>query len=409
MNIGESIIQAFDSVRTNKLRTFLTLLSISIGVFAIIGAGSLVDSINKTLFSELESLGRNSFFIRRIPALEFGHDWRKYMKRKPINYSVVKELKRQLVSPEFVTAYGFSSAHTVKAGEYETDPDVQLFGGDEYFLNVMNTNISKGRFFSREDIDLNKDFAIIGNDIVVKVFPNINPIGKKIKIKNHNFTVIGVLQPKGAILGQSQDNRVIVPISQFLRYFASFWEQDLTVAVKSPDYESLNDVIDETVSVMRSIRNLKPWQENDFEIETNESLSEQFASFTDFLSYFGAFSGIIALIAAGVGIMNIMLVSVKERTREIGIRKAVGAKRRWILTQFIIEAITLCQVGGLIGIALGIVASAFLGSMLGIRLVLPIEWVIFSIAICTLLGLIFGAYPAWKAARLDPIDALRYE
>ncbi|OGU17809.1 MAG: hypothetical protein A2X61_06025 [Ignavibacteria bacterium GWB2_35_12] len=409
MNIGESIFQAFDSVRTNKLRTFLTLLSISIGVFAIIGAGSLVDSINGSVFSEMEALGRNSFFIYRVPALNMGHNWRKYRKRKPITYSVLKELKKNMTLAEFVTAQGYSFGTTIEYGENETDPDVGLIGADENFFTAQNVSINKGRPFTQEDIDYNRSFAVIGNDIVVKLFPNIDPIAKKIKIKNHSYTVIGVLESKGAVLGESQDNRVIIPLTEFLKYYASLWEYDLFITIKSQDYESLNDAIDESIGIMRSVRNLKPWQENDFEVETNESLTEQFASFTDFLSYFGAFSGIIALIAAGVGIMNIMLVSVKERTREIGIRKAVGAKRRWILTQFIIEAITLCQIGGLIGIIMGIVASAFFGSLMSIKLVLPYSWVIFSIIICTLLGIIFGAYPAWKAAKLDPIDALRYE
>ncbi|TAL71062.1 MAG: FtsX-like permease family protein [Bacteroidetes bacterium] len=409
MNIGESITQAFDSVRMNKLRTFLTLLSISIGVFAIIGAGSLVDSINSSVFSEMEALGRNSFFIYRVPVLEMGHSWRKYAKRKPITYTVLKELKKELTLVDFVTAHGFSMANTIEYGENETDPDVNLMGVDENFFAAQNVGITKGRPFTAEDIDFNRNFAVIGNDIVVKLFPNIDPIGKRIKIKNHSYTVIGVLETKGAVLGEPQDNRVIIPLTEFLRYYASMWEYDLFITIKAVDYESLDDAIDEAIGTMRSVRNLKPWQENDFEVETNESLTEQFASFTGFLSYFGAFSGLIALIAAGVGIMNIMLVSVKERTREIGIRKAVGAKRRWILYQFIIEAITLCQIGGFIGIVMGLVASAFFGSLMNINLILPYSWVIFSIVICTLLGIIFGAYPAWKAAKLDPIDALRYE
>lgn len=409
MNIGESVIQAFDSVRTNKLRTFLTLLSISIGVFAIIGAGSLVDSINASVFSEMEALGRNSFFIYRVPALNMGHDWKKYRKRKPITYSILKELKKEMSLAEFVTAQGYSFGSTIEYGENETDPDVGLIGADENFFAAQNVAISRGRPFTQEDIEYNRNFAVIGNDVVIKLFNNVDPIGKKIKIKNHSYSIVGVLESKGAVLGESQDNRVIIPLTEFLKYYASLWEYDLFITIKSQDYESLNDAVDESIGIMRSIRNLKPWQENDFEVETNESLTEQFASFTGFLSYFGAFSGIIALLAAGVGIMNIMLVSVKERTREIGIRKAVGAKRRWILSQFIIEAITLCQIGGLIGIIMGLVASAFFGSLMSIKLVLPYSWVIFSIIICTLLGIIFGAYPAWKAAKLDPIDALRYE
>jgi putative ABC transport system permease protein len=160
---------------------------------------------------------------------------------------------------------------------------------------------------------------------------------------------------------------------------------------------------------MRSLRNLKPWEDNSFEVETNETISSQFASFSNYLQVFGLGSGLISLLAAGVGIMNIMLVSVKERTKEIGIRKAIGAKRKWILFQFIIEAITLCQLGGLIGIFFGVLAGQGLGALINTEAAIPVNWVIFSIVICTLMGLAFGSYPAWKAASLDPIEALRYE
>jgi putative ABC transport system permease protein len=167
--------------------------------------------------------------------------------------------------------------------------------------------------------------------------------------------------------------------------------------------------VDESIGIMRSLRNVKPWEDNSFEIETNETISSQFASFTEYLSMFGIASGIISLLAAGVGIMNIMLVSVKERTREIGIRKAIGAKKNWILFQFIIEAITLCQLGGVIGIAFGVIAANGLSTLINAETQIPLFWVLFSVGTCTLMGLIFGSYPAWKAASLDPIDALRYE
>jgi putative ABC transport system permease protein len=342
----------------------LTLLSISIGVFAIIGVGTLVSSIDNAVSGELSSLGESTFIIKRMPSIQMGDTWRKYRKRKAISYSVYKEFRKQM---------------------------------------------TEGRVFSADDISFNRNVAIVGNDVVVKIFPYINPIGKKIAIKNQSFTIIGVLEIKGAVLGQSQDNQVIVPISQFLKYNADWWEESVTISVKAMSKEQLEATVDEAIGAMRTIRKVKPWEENSFEIETNESISEQFGSFIGFLSIFGSICGGFALIAAGVGIMNIMLVSVKERTREIGIRKAIGAKRRWVLTQFIIETITLCQLGGLIGIILGVIAGNVLGKMLGMSIVFPVTWIVLSIVICTLLGIFFGAYPAWKAAKLDPIDALRYE
>jgi putative ABC transport system permease protein len=409
MNISESIWLALESIKVNKLRSSLTLLSVSIGVFAIIGAGSLVDSINSSVTSELSAMGQSTFYIYKMPGIQMGNTWRKYRKRKPITYSIVKELKKKMTTAKLVSSISKSFGNTVKSSLFETDPDVNLFGADEYYLELYNTTLQSGRPFTAEDLSFNRNVAIIGNDVVLKIFPNVSPLGQKIKIKNQSFTVIGVLESKGAIMGQSQDNVVLIPVPQFLTYYASFWEESLTISIKAESKETLEKSIDEAIGIMRGIRNLKPWQENDFEVETNETIAEQFASFTGFLTYFGFFSGAIALIAAGVGIMNIMLVSVKERTREIGIRKAIGAKKSWILLQFIIETITLCQIGGLIGMLLGTAGSAFFGTLMSIKLSMPWNWVIISVVICTVLGIISGAYPAWKAAKLDPIDALRYE
>jgi len=410
MNVDESILLAIDSIRVNKLRSSLTLLSIAIGVFAIIGAGSLVESINTTVMGEMEALGETTFYIFKEPKIQMsGNNRRQYARRKPISYSNYLELKKQITLASLVAGFGSSAMNTIKANGFETNPDVSLIGVDEDYFILENRDIIYGRTISAVDINLNSNVAVIGNDIVVKLFPNINPVGQRITIKNQSFEVVGVLEPKGAMLGQSQDNIVIIPITHFLRYFASYWEESLNIALRAKSRDVLSLSIDEAIGAMRSIRNLDPWKENDFEYETNESIKEQFSGLTGYLSWFGLVSGGIALIAAGVGIMNIMLVSVKERTREIGIRKAIGAKRHWILLQFIIEAITLCQVGGLIGILLGIAASAGFGALLQLKLGLPLDWIAFSIFICTLLGLLFGAYPAWKAAKLDPIEALRYE
>ncbi|MEJ5245157.1 MAG: ABC transporter permease [Bacteroidota bacterium] len=409
MNILESVKLAIDSIRVNKLRTFLTLLSISIGVFAIIGAGSLVASINSTVEGEIEALGETTFYIFKDPKIQMGNSWRKYARRKPITYAQYQQLKNKLSLVSLASAVSVSSGQTVKFGNNETNPDVNLIGVDEDYFILENRNFSDGRNIVKSDIIANRNVAVIGNDVKVKLFPNINPIGKMITINNQKYEIIGVLEPKGAMFGQSQDNMVLIPITHLLNYFASFWESSVQIVLRARSRDEFTQAIDEAIGVMRLVRNLKPWEENDFEIETNESIKEQFSGLTKYLQWFGFISGGIALIAAGVGIMNIMLVSVKERTREIGVRKAVGAKRRWIMYQFIIESITLCQVGGAIGIVVGILAGGAFGLMIGGTFSIPIGWVVFSVIICTLLGVAFGAYPAWKAAKLDPIEALRYE
>jgi putative ABC transport system permease protein len=409
MNVKESVVMALDSVRGNKLRTSLTLLSIAIGVFAIIGAGSLVTSIDGAVSKEMEGLGETTFLISKMPAVVTEDVWRKYSKRKPITYSQFQDIKRVMKNVEFVSASSQSGGVRVKYNGQSTDPDVGLVGGDDNYLRTSSITIKKGREFMPEDVSFNRNVAIIGNDIVVKLFPNVSPIGKKITVDNHAFEVIGTLDAKGATMGQSQDNFILIPINQYLRYYSDEWSQSLNISIRAKSKDELDATLQTALSEFRIIRNLKPWIENDFEINTNESISETFSSFTSYLSYFGIICGGIALIAAGVGIMNIMLVSVKERTREIGIRKAIGAKEKQILFQFIIETITLCQFGGIIGIVTGIGGAALLSSALGMPVVFPTNWVLFAIGVCTFMGLIFGAYPAWRAAKLDPIDALRYE
>jgi putative ABC transport system permease protein len=409
MNISESIRLAFDSVRVNKLRAFLTLLSISIGVFAIIGAGTLTSSLEGVVTTELENIGETTFWIEKMPKIVTDATWHKLQKRKPITYAQVQDLKRDMTLTDMISVSGVSGGATLKYGNESTNPDIFIIGSDENFFSILSLNVDQGRPIVKQDIDFNRNVCVIGNDVVVKLFPNDNPIDKIISIKNQNFQVVGVLETQGAVLGQSKDNRVVIPITNFLQYYVEEWRESLTISVKAQDMKSLPATIDEAIGIMRVIRKDLPGDDNSFELSTNETITEQFGGFVNFLSAIGWISGGFALIAAGVGIMNIMLVSVKERTREIGIRKAVGARKSWIMTQFIVEAITLCQIGCLVGILFGIGGAGVLSMLISVKIVFPVAWVIASIIICTLMGVSFGAYPAWKAANLDPIDALRYE
>jgi putative ABC transport system permease protein len=405
----ESIVMAFDAVRANKLRSGLTLLSIAIGIFAIIGAGTAVTSLNNSVNGELASLGQNTFQIRRRPSIIMSNrEWQKYRSRKPIDFAMARDFKRQMESAEAISINDSENNLIVKANNLSTDPTVNVEGIDEGYFVCNNVTIDEGREFTAEDISLNRNVIIIGRDVAERLFPFGSPLGQQVTVKGHRFTVIGLQKKRGSILGDSLDDLVYVPISIYQKYFAEF--VSLTIYVKSANKEALGFTTDEAIGVMRTLRNVKPGDENNFEIETNESLATSFAGFTSYLTMFGFASGAIALIAAGVGIMNIMLVSVKERTREIGVRKAIGAKRWNIMSQFVIEAITLCQIGGVFGIILGLIGGFALGSALGFSSAsVPTEWVIGSVVICTLLGILFGSYPAWKAASLDPIEALRYE
>lgn len=409
MNIFESILQAFSTIRENKLRSGLILLSISIGVFAIFGAGTFVTALDNTVANEISDLGENTFQIKRTPSVQMGRrSWMKYRKRPRIQYNDVEKLKSRLTMSQFVSASTDDGGKIVKSRYIASDPNVTLAGVDaNYFMNY-NYDVEFGRAITEQDVQLKRNVAVVGTDVIKKVFPTLEVLGEKITIDNQQFEIVGILEEKGAVLGQSQDNKVMIPINIYLKYYSDWWES-LNITIKAVDKVYFSETVDEAIGAMRILRNLKPWEDNDFEVETNDTIGEQFAGLTGFLTVFGVLIGLFTLIAAGIGITNIMLITVKERTREIGVRMAVGAKRHWILFQFIVETITICQVGGIIGIAFGLIVVSVTSIAFGLSFVVPVNWIFYSIIIATVLGMLSGIYPAYRASKLDPIDALRYE
>jgi len=412
MRAAEYIRSAFDTFRAQPVRTALTLVSIAIGIVAIVGAGGAASALERSLNDELTSAGSYTFLIQRAPAIILsGEQWRRYMRRPPISYTQALEYKYRMEGTgALVALYSFTSNMTIRSGNEHTDPDVTLVGADEAFFPLRNYQLAAGRPLVTEDIVHGRMVAVIGNDVRQDLFPDgTNPIGKEIQVRNYRFTVVGVLAPKGGVFGQSQDNLVIVPIPVFVRTYAEEWRYSVTIFVRAISQVHLEQLFDESIGIMRSIRNIRPEDEADFEIEQLASIAAQMNTFLRFVGLFGAFCGVIALVAAGVGIMNIMLISVKERTREIGVRKAIGATIRSILWQFLVEAVVICQVGAIGGILLGVALSVLISNIAGVAFVIPTEWALGSMAACTLVGVSFGAYPAWKAAKLSPIEALRYE
>ncbi len=415
MNVSEYILLAIDAVRMHRLRSSLTLLSVGIGVFAIIASSGITSTLANSLNTQLADLGEHSFLIQRTPSMTFGGNWRKYFRRKPITPVQAEEFRNRLSLTHLVSISNTAPGYTVKRGEASTNPDVSLIGIDHMYFAVNAVSIEEGRAFVEQDVVLNARNAILGTDVVRALFPNENPLGKRITLKHQEFTVVGVMEKRGGVLGQSQDNRVLIPLSVFVKYYTWKWDASVDIAVKAASKDALPATFDEAIGVMRLLRGAKPHEENDFEIDTNEALTSQFANLSSAIVVVAWISGLGALLAAGIGIMNMMLVSVKERTREIGVRKALGAKRRWITRQFLIEAITLCQLGGITGVIGGIATTWIIGTVIqttimpSLNIIWPWEAVLFSVCACTAIGLLFGWYPAWKAARLDPIEALRYE
>ncbi|HVZ39560.1 MAG TPA: ABC transporter permease [Candidatus Kapabacteria bacterium] len=400
---------AIQSILANKLRASLTLLSMAIGVFAIVGVAAAVGALDGKLQKQLESFGSTSFLISRTPVINFGDSWRRYRNRKDITVRQAQELQRRLTSAEMVSLQNQTMGVVAKHEGNSTDPNVFVYGSDDAWMTLSDYDLASGRNLTSADVEFGSDLAVIGDEIAHKIFKDEAPLGKSLTLNGHRYTVVGVFAPKGAIFGQSRDAIVLVPITSAMKYFFDEWESSVYIHVRAPSTKEFDNVLGQAVGILRALRGVESWEPNDFEINTNESIMDTFSGLTQYVSYFGLGCGIIALVAAGVGIMNIMLVSVKERTREIGIRKAIGATSGNILSQFIIEAITICQLGAFIGIGLGLLGGVGLAGAMDATVPFPWQWAAGAIAACTMIGLLFGSYPAWKASRLDPIDALRYE
>jgi len=408
MQIKESILMAIDSLTNNKLRSSLTLVGIGIGLFSIIIVMTAIGAVQKTVEDAFNSFGTNNFFIQKYPAVRMGHSsWRLYRNRKDLTAEQGERLKNLTILPKALGIELDRNGKVVKYMNESTNPDVRVVGTNMDNIIINDWIIEKGRGFSKQDIEYVKNNVVIGHDVASKLFENIDPVGQEIKVDNHNFTVIGVYEAKGSVLGSGQDNFVAVPISVFQRMYGKDVNGAYGVMVASP--ELMQRTMDEVIGALRVIRKIPPGAENDFEIITNDQLIEQFNDLTKYFKIGAAVVAFIALLAAGVGIMNIMLVSVTERTREIGIRKAIGAKKAIIRSQFVAEAVVLSQIGGIGGILLGVIGGNLVALAIGVSVVVPIEWIIIGLVVTTLVGVVFGVYPAVKASNLDPIEALRYE
>tara|TARA_B100001971_G_scaffold208137_1_gene229479 strand:- start:201 stop:1058 length:858 start_codon:yes stop_codon:yes gene_type:complete len=285
---------------------------------------------------------------------------------------------------------------------------VRIYAGDEWTSRTYNTSIDEGRNITNNDVHYGRNVVVLGGDALDQLFPFEYPIGKHITIDGISFLVVGIAERKGSSFGESQDNYVIIPISTYLHNFAHS-RTSLLITIESPSPELYDKTLDEAIGIMRAIRKVPPSDENNFEVVSNAQLLDTFGSFTGGVKVFAFVISIIALLVAGIGIMNIMLVSVTERIKEIGIRKAIGAKRRDIITQFLSEAVFLSEIGGIVGVLLGVIGGNAVAMFMNIPAVIPMDWVVYGLVVCSLIGIGFGIYPAWRAANLDPIESLRFE
>lgn len=407
MEIQDVISSAWNSLRSNKTRTALTLLGMVIGVFAIITSVTSVKVIDVYFEEKMAFLGTGTFTISRYPSMQMGN--RNFEYRSNITVEQVDRLKESLEGSLTVSAQEDFALTTVRFEGRETEPNVVVMGTDENFVGNFSYAIDYGRSFTAEDNQFARKLTVLGSSVADELFPSQSPVGKVVDVGGNRFTVIGVLEPKGNFLGFNIDNRVFAPIHTLMNLYGGAHRNIATTSVQASAPHLVPAAMDEVIGRFRAIRKVPPGEENDFELETNDSMRAIFDAFTGVLTAGGAGIGLIALFAAGVGIMNIMLVSVTERTREIGIRKSVGARRRDIMRQFLLEATILCQIGGLVGILLGVLVGNAVAVYFDISAAIPWGWAVASVVMVSLVALIFGGYPAWKASRLDPIESLRYE
>jgi putative ABC transport system permease protein len=411
MNIKESLLSALQSIRANKLRASLTLIGIIIGVFSIIGVMTLINALQKGIDSGLSQLGTNTFQVQKFPALFIGGPGRfhQYEKRKDITLQQAYELKNNASLYKYIGLEDWVSGKVVKYDKYQTNPNIQVGGCTTEFLECNSYTLGQGRFFNEQDINSERFVCVLGMDVVDKIFHYTRPVDKEIIVDGYKFTVIGILAAKGSSFGQSTDNIVLMPIRTMDKIYGARQHRSINITVTAVSKETYDATVEHIIGVMRQVRKVPPGEDNDFEIFSNESLIKEASNFTQYFKYGAGVISFISLVAAGVGIMNIMLVTVTERTKEIGIRMAIGAKRSNILSQFLFEAILLCEMGGVAGIVLGIGAGNLLGTFLNTPVAIPYDWVVIGLIVCSGIGIIFGTYPAYKAAKLNPIDALRYE
>ncbi|MEI2722222.1 MAG: ABC transporter permease [Verrucomicrobiota bacterium] len=408
--VRESFSMAMAALAAHKLRSALTLLGVLVGVFSIIVTMTAMRVLKANIEREISDLGAQSFAVRKWPALYFGgpEGFEKFWRRKNITLA-----QGQLVEEKATLAASVGVEGTFWGGEVETryaktPPSVQLLGETPGSFPARGWTVADGRGLNESDVDNARDVCVLGNALAKTVFPYGSPVGERLKINGFNYAVLGVLAPKGGSLGGEQDNFAVVPVTTALNR-AGRWQYSVTILVQARDAASYEDTTEQVRGLLRVARKVPPGVEDDFELFSNDSLISQFNTFTMAVRIGVSVVSSIALIAAGIGIMNIMLVSVTERTREIGIRRAIGAKKRNIMTQFIMEAVVLCEVGGAIGVALGILGGNAVAYFMKMPPAIPFDWIAIGLVICSIVGVVFGTYPAYKAANLDPIESLRYE
>jgi len=406
----ENLRISIRAIRSNRVRTILTICIIAFGIMALVGILTAIDSIKSSLTNQFTMMGANSFTISSWGMnIRIGNKRTRTKNFSRISYREALEFKNRFREAAWVSISFFaSSAATVKYGSEETNPIVRLQGVDENHLTVAGYEVERGRNFSTDEIQMTRHFVMIGSDIVKDLFPTgIDPLGQVITVAGMKLKVTGILKSKGSGIG-NPDRICFMPVTTARQYF-SRPNMTFSIAVMPMNPVNLDIMSGEAEAVFRIVRNLNPQDESDFNISKSDNIVKMLLENIKYVTLAATIIGIITLIGAAVGLMNIMLVSVTERTREIGVRKAIGAKPVTIKYQFLFESVLIGQMGGIFGIILGILIGNLVSSMLKSNFVIPWIWVFTGVVVCFIVGVVSGYAPAVKAANIDPIEALRYE
>jgi putative ABC transport system permease protein len=406
----ENLRISFRAIRSNRVRAILTMCIIAFGIMALVGILTAIDAIKSSLTNQFTMMGANSFTITsRGMNIQIGNQSTRQKNFSRISYREATEFKNRFTEPAWVSvSFNASGSCTVKYDTKKTNPIVRLIGVDENYLSVSGYEVETGRNFSPDEVQQNRHFVLIGSDVVKKLFSDgVDPLGKEITVTGLKLLVVGILKSKGSSM-TSNDNVCFMPVTAARQYF-SWPNMTFNISIMPFKPVNLDMMTGEAESIFRIIRNLNPRDESDFNISKSDNIVNLLLKNIRYVTLAATLIGIVTLFGAAVGLMNIMLVSVTERTREIGTRKAIGAKTTTIKYQFLFESIMIGQMGGILGIILGILIGNAVSSMLRSSFVIPWIWVMTGIIVCFIVGVVSGYAPAVKAAKIDPIEALRYE
>ena len=409
-DIKESAWMAIDTLRSNKVRSSLTILGVSVGVITVVLMVSIIQGLNKAFADQIEALGSNAIWATKFDPSFGRNPGPEELHRKDLTLADADAIRDEAPSVLSVSPIHRKIAETVRYADKQSDTPI-LIGATPYYEFTQSSYVSRGRFIADQDIKDRSNVCIVGQDLVRALFPFEEPIGKELKIKGRPFRVIGVMEPLGNFLGQSRDNSIFVPITTFDKYYPDepFPEVVFVIIVRPRSRAYVKSAIDEMTDILRRRRRVPPGAPNNFGISSQDALLDIYNQLTGATALVLTAISFVALMIGGIGVMNIMLVSVTERTREIGVRKAVGATKFNILSQFLIEAVWLTAIGGLLGLAVGEVGSVLINKYSPLPAYVPPWAIVVGVGISAGVGIVFGLWPAWKAARLDPIESLRWE